>query len=219
MASQRSLSELLRKSRKNVGFPDTEENFKQLVYAGEFRSLANDFAGGRLAKFEEHPFMRRVVEHALLDVPPPVLEIKSELAGNLIEIALSGTWPDDLRINAAYWAIASGRQNESRGIIDRRAGDSGLSEIIRVSLSPRLDIHLVFGIRTRNDVFAGSSHHFRVRENFKYEGEFEFIDHIEDELIEIKEFVIPSRRNLLSTASRVLGLLGVAVGVALLLMR
>ena len=217
MASQRSFSEILRKSRKHVGFPDSEEKFKQLVYAGEFRSLASDFAGGRLANFEEHPFMGRIVEHALLDVPPPVLEIKSELAGNSIEIAFSGVWPDDLRINAAYWIVTSRRKTESRGIIERRVGGSGFSETIQVPPASRLDIRVVFGIRTRNNVFAGSPNYLNVQEKFKYEGDI--IGKDVDDPIEIKEYVIPSKRNLLVRAVRFVGLIGVVIGVVILLMR
>jgi hypothetical protein len=217
MASQRSFSEILRKSRKHVGFPDSEEKFKQLVYAGEFQSLTSDFAGGRLSNFEEHSFMGRVVEHALLDVPPPVLEIKSEFAGNSIEIALSGVWPDDLRINAAYWIVTPKGKTESRGIIERRVGASGLSEIIQVPPASRLDIRVVFGIRTRNNVFAGSPNYLNVQEKFKYEGEF--IGEDDDDQIEIKEYVIPSKRNMLATAIRLVGLIGVVIGVVLLIMR
>jgi len=188
-----------------------------LVYAGEFRSLTSEFAGGRLSNFEEHPFMGRVVEHALLDVPPPVLEIKSELAENAIEIALSGGWPDDLRINAAYWIVTSRGKTESSGIIERRVGASGLSETIQVPPASRLDIRMVFGIRTRNNVFAGSPNYFSVQEKFKYEGEF--IGDDVDDPIEMKEYVIPSKRNLLALAIRFVGLIGVVIGVVLLIMR
>jgi hypothetical protein len=76
---------------------------------------------------------------------------------------------------------------------------------------------VVFGIRTRNNVFAGSPNYLNVQEKFKYEGEF--IGEDDDDQIEIKEYVIPSKRNMLATAIRLVGLIGVVIGVVLLIMR
>ena len=218
MTDQRSRPfSFLRQRGSGGDAPTTEAEFLNLVYAGEFSLLTDLFAAGRLGKFEAHPFTPRVVQHGLLETSSPEIQVTTDLAGRKAVLTLSGKWPDDARINSAYWSVSSARQSIKEGVIDRRASSHVFSEELRLDLSPRFDVHVVLGIRTRGNTFAGSSHRFVKREGLRYEGKREDRQFEALPRIEYRDFSFTIKKSRLSLIPLVLGLLAISVSIAYLI--
>jgi len=198
--------------------PGSEDEFRDLVFAGEFRRLAEFFASGQLRSFEKHPFTKRVMEHALLDVPTPTVDYSLTPDGETLCFSLSGQWPADERINSVFWRVSPSQVVGDAGLVERRAGNDFFSVEARIPLDPRIDVNAVFGVRSRQGVFVASPNQFAVRRPFKYEG-FPIPDLPEEEPRPLKEFSLPERKSVLPLVPRALGICGLVVAIFLLIIR
>ncbi len=202
----------------NLVAPQSEAEYRNLVFAGEFAFLTDLLCAGRLSQFESHGFMKRVTEHALLDVPAPNSSAIASLDAGALRLAISGSWPNDGRVNAVSWALSSSNGTNHQDVIQRRSSSDRFNADIRIPVTPLLDVQVVFGILTKSGVFIGSPSQFRSREEFTYEPVAE-IEPTVDQPVILKEFSLQMKKSWLPWIPRAVGVLGIATTAIILIVR
>lgn len=169
--------------RRKSGVPTCEAEFLDMVYRSDFRKLTDQFSSGRLAKFESHPFMERVVQHALLSSFETAVNVDSGIDGGSPWISISAKWPSVAVVNAMRWHAVDARGVFKSGVIERRSSSSHFAETIPVGITSRIDLSVAFGVISPNGTLATAPEIVTRRVKFQLDQGFEKdfkIDHIED---------------------------------------
>jgi len=169
--------------RRESGVPTCEADFLDMVYRSDFRKLTDQFSSGQLAKFESHPFMERVVQHALLLSFELAVNVNSGIDGGSLWISISAKWPSVAVVNAVLWHAVDAHGVVRSGVIERKSSSSHFAETIPVGITSRIDLSVAFGVMSPNGSLATAPEIVTRRVKFQLDEGFEKdfkIDHIED---------------------------------------